>query len=224
MVRQDLKEQVAEATILFWKKGLSTGRDGGDISIRDPASGFVYVCPQTNKSYQIRNWGDVKAQDIAVVDLSGNVMDKSNGMLPTVEIPMHLLIYQKRPEIGAIIHTHAVYSSAFAITGRNIPLALAESAVYASGEILCAEYGKVGSRDLAEKVLSALGTEKKAALLRNHGAVCIGKDLEDAFIVSDFVENTAYVTILAHALGKIIEIRKEDILDDSLNYLWDELR
>lgn len=223
MIQRALKEQVAHATRLFWKKGLSTGRDGGDVSLRDPGSGMIYICPQTNKDYQIANWGEVKADDIAVIDEKGNVVDTSHGMLPTVEAPMHLLIYRSRPEINAIIHSHAVYSSAFAITGQDIPLTLAESAVYASGEVICARYGKVGSRELAENVVHALGEKRKAAILRNHGAVCVGRDLEDAFIVSDFLENTAKVVILGKILGEVITIKAEDIFDDSLASLASEL-
>ncbi len=216
MIKRTLKEQVAQATRLFWQKGLSTGRDGGDVSLRDPEAGLIYVGPRTDKNYQIANWGEVKGDDIAVIDEEGKVADASHGRLPTVEAPMHLLIYRSRPEINAIIHSHAVYSSAFAVTGQNIPLTLAESAVYASGEVICAKYGKVGSRELAENVVMALGKKKKAALLRNHGAVCVGTDLEDAFIVSDFLENTAKVVILGRILGQVIPIKTEDIFDDSL--------
>lgn len=214
-IKHELKEQVARATRLFWEKGLTPGHDSGDTSLRDQETGYVYICPRPNERLRIPNWGVITPDDIVVIDMNGNVVEETD-LLPTVEAPMHLHIYRARPEVNAIIHSHAVWSSAFAITGKNIPLTLAEQHLFLGGEIVCAEYGKVGSIELAENVVKALGKDKMAALMRNHGAVCVGRDFEEAFIVADFLEKSAQTTILGNTLGALITREPDGILDESL--------
>lgn len=214
-VKPNLKEEVAKATRLFWEKQLTPGQDSGDTSLRDPETGYIYICPRPDERLKIPNWGVIKADDIVVIDWSGKIIDGVN-LLPTVEAPMHLHIYQARPEINAIVHSHAVWSSAFAVTGKNIPLILAEQSLFLGGEVVCAEYGKVASEQLAQNVVKALGKNKMAALMRNHGAVCVGKDFEEAFIVSDFLEKGAQVALFGNILGKLIVRRPDEILDESL--------
>ena len=86
----------------------------------------------------------------------GKLVDDS-GLLPTVEAPMHLAIYRARPDVNAIVHSHAVWSSTFAVTGKNIPLILSEQSLRLGGEVICAAYGKVGSEEIARNIVAALG-------------------------------------------------------------------
>jgi L-fuculose-phosphate aldolase len=72
---------------------------------------------------------------------------------------MHLLIYKTRRNVNAIVHSHAVWSSAFAVTGRSIPLVLAEQSLRLGGEVRCADYGRVGSDELADNIVKALGMD-----------------------------------------------------------------
>jgi len=216
MLRQDLREEVARATRLFWEKDLSPGQDSGDTSLRDPETGFIYICPRPKPGVlRIPNWGMIEPKHIVVIDIKGNVQDDS-GLEPTVESPMHLAIYKARPDVNAIVHSHAVWSSAYAVTGKNIPLILAEQSLRLGGEVLCAGYGKVGSDELAANIVKALGKNKYAALMMNHGAVCLGGTFEEAFIVSDFLEKGAKVALLGTILGPLITREAGDILDPRL--------
>lgn len=215
-IRQELREEVAAATRLFWDKGLTPGRDAGDTSLRDVETGLIYICPRPKANVlKIPNWGMIKAEHISVVDPDGNVVDDS-GLLPTVEAPMHLAIYQARPDVNAIVHSHAIWSSAFAVTGKNIPLILAEQSLRLGGEVVCAAYGKVGSKEIAKNIVAALGKNKMAALMQNHGAVALGINFEEAFIASDFLEKGAQVAILGGMLGPLVVRKPDEILDDSL--------
>jgi L-fuculose-phosphate aldolase len=215
-IKQDLKEDVAAATRLFWEKGLTPGRDAGDISVRDVETGLIYICPRPKPNVlRIPNWGMIKAEHMVVIDLEGKVIDDS-GLLPTVEAPMHLAIYRARPDVNAIVHSHAIWSSAFAVTGKNIPLILAEQSLRLGGEVVCAAYGKVGSEELARNIVQALGKDKMAALMQNHGAVALGVNLEEAFIASDFLEKGAQVAILGGTLGPLVVRKPDEILDESL--------
>lgn len=215
-VRQDLREEVAAATRLFWEKGLTPGRDAGDTSLRDAETGLIYICPRPKPSVlRIPNWGMIKAEHMVVIDPDGKVVDDS-GLLPTVEAPMHLAIYKARPDVNAIVHSHAVWSSAFAVTGKNIPLILAEQSLRLGGEVICAAYGKVASDEIARNIVAALGKNKMAALMQNHGAVALGINFEEAFIASDFLEKGAQVALLGGILGPLVVRKPDEILDDSL--------
>ena len=215
-IKQELKEEVAAATRLFWEKGLTPGSDAGDTSLRDVETGLIYICPRPKPNVlKIPNWGMIKAKHIVVIDPDGRVVDDS-GLLPTVEAPMHLAIYKARPDVNAIVHSHAIWSSAFAVTGKNIPAILAEQSLHLGGEVFCAAYGKVGSQELARNIVAALGKDKMAALMQNHGAVALGANFEEAFISSDFLEKGAQVAILGGLLGPLIVRKPDEILDESL--------
>lgn len=214
-IKNYLKEEVARATRLFWEKGLTPGLDSGDTSLKDADAGLIYICPRPSDTLRIPNWGVIKAEDIVVINLDGETVEDTS-ILPTVEAPMHVEIYKARPDVNVIVHSHAVWSSAFAIAGRSIPLTLAEQALFLGGEVVCAEYGKVASMELARNVVKALGKDKMAAIMRNHGAVCVGRDFGEAFAVCDFLEKGAQTTILGSLLGKLISLNPDEILDDSL--------
>jgi len=199
-MKQALKEQLAEAARVFWSKGLSTGFDAGDVSLRDPETNYVYICPRPGKILKsIPNWGIMEAKYTVVLDLDGNLLE-DNGVYPTVEAPMHLAIYKHRSDINAIVHSHAVNTCAFAVVGKDIPMMLDESH-HLGKAILCAPYGKVGSQELADNIVNALGKENKVALLRRHGAAVCGSSIEEAFIISDFTEKLANVVLLSKILN-----------------------
>jgi L-ribulose-5-phosphate 4-epimerase len=213
VIKQQLKEEVAAGCKIFWGKRLSPGRDAGDLSLRDPETGLIYICPMATEEFRIDHWGVVTADDIVVIDIDGKKVDQS-PIHATIEAPMHLYIYRGRQECNAIVHSHGEWTCAFAAVGRNIPAVLSESA-FIGGEIICAEYGKVGSLLLAENIAKALGKNKKAALMKNHGAVALGRDLREAFAVSDFLEKQAMTVIRASSLGKLIQLDMSAIKDES---------
>ena len=216
MISKKLKKEIAEATLLFWKKGLSAGRDAGDTSLRDPETNLIYICPQPTEKLKIRNWGTITSNQIVVININNEVVDGSN-LLPSVEAPMHIAIYKASPEINAIIHSHAVWSTVFAITGKNIPLVDAEMDEFLGGEVICAEYAEVATEELAGNVIKALGKNNFAALMRNHGAVCIGRDFEEAFTVSDFLEKSAKTVLFGNLLGGLIAHNKLEYTPDRKN-------
>ena len=120
-VSMEMKKKTLEATYRFYDMGLTTSRDSGDLSIRDPETGLIYIDPRPNKNFQIvPNWRSITIDDIVVCDIDGNMIDQgaTGDKLPTVEVPMHLAIYRARPETGAIIHSHAACSRQPAMTSR----------------------------------------------------------------------------------------------------------
>ena len=205
-------KMVVEYTHKLVDSGLSTSLDSGDLSYRDPKSGLIYIDPRPSEDLEIKNWKVITSEDIVVIDIDGNILNPEANRFPTVEWPMHLAIYRARADINAIVHSHALYSSVFAICKENIPSLLAEQELYVGGTVVCAEYAAVGSQKLADNILAALGN-RKAALLQNHGAIYIGDTLEDAFIVAEYTEKGAQTVILARAMGgKLVPLDTENLI------------
>ena len=214
-IRQEYKEAVAQATMVFWEKDLTGGGDGGDVSLLDPIDDLIYILPRPNEDLPIPDWSVIRSEHVVVMDRKGNLLE-DNGLLPTVEYPTHLHIYDARKDCRAIVHSHGQWSSVFAITGRSIPVCLAEQALYLGGEAVCAEYGQVGSEDLGEKIVVALGDTRYTALMRNHGAVAIGSSLDEALMRAILLEKGAQTTLFGMLLGNPIELKMDNILDDCL--------
>jgi len=199
-VKEFWKEELAVWTRKFYEVGLSTGRDSGDVSLRDPDTGLIYLNPKPSEKLKVPNWGVIKAEDMVVMDVEGNYAEETD-ILPTIEAPMHFYLYKARPEINAIVHSHAVWSTSFAAARKDIPMVVYEFN-FAGGQVKCAEYAKAGTEELARNVLDVMGPNSKAALMANHGAVALGSDMRDAFNVAQYLEKMAQVAIFAFILGE----------------------
>ena len=120
LVKDDFRQLALDNSYLFYDKGLSPTRDSGDLSIRDPETGLIYISPRPDKNFRIHNWRSIDIDDIVVMDIDGNIIETGAGRFPTVEAPMHLAIYKARPEIHAIIHSHALYTGCLLYTSRCV--------------------------------------------------------------------------------------------------------
>ena len=112
----------------------------------------------------------------------------------------HMAVYAARPDVGAVIHTHSVYASAFAVAGAPIPCVLDEQVIALGGTIEVAEYGASASQALADNAVRALGN-RAAVLLRHHGVLGVGADVDEAVAVVDLVERVAKVRVLSLRIG-----------------------
>ncbi len=168
---------------VFFHKAIPPPKTARDINI-GICRAIGYICPKPGRNVVITDWGVIRADDIVVIDMDGGIVSSTNGLLPTIEYKMHLAIYRARPEIGAIIHAHAAGSGIFAIAGMDIPMVNAEM-YNIGGSVPCAEFGKAGSDDLADKIVRALGADKRGALLKSHGTVALGVDIQDAFYCAE---------------------------------------
>jgi len=187
-----LKMEIVEAGKRMLRKGLVIGASG-NISIRISGEDQIVITPS-----QIE-YDKIGVNDIVVVDFKKNVLEGDRS--PSVETGMHIGVYETRPNVGAIVHTHSVYASAIASLGKTIPPFLDDIVLMLGGEIEVAEYGMPGSKELAENAVRALG-KKNAVLLANHGALSCGKNLEGAFVNAELVERAAKIFILSSLLGK----------------------
>ncbi len=184
------KEYLIEAGKKMLHSGL-TVETWGNISVRDPETGLIYLTP-SGMPYE-----SLREDDIVVMDIDGNRIEGERR--PTIEYAMHLGIMKKRPDVNAVIHTHPIYSQVFALLHETIPPVIDEAAQVLD-EVRVTEYALPGSLEMAENVISALGNSS-ACLVANHGAVGVGKDMDTAFKVCKVLEMTAQIYYMARGIG-----------------------
>jgi len=212
-INPELKMEVAQSGPLLIEKGLSPGRDFGDTSLRDRETGLIYILPRPSPRQPICDWNQVTVDDVAIININGEIVGDPD-VLPTIETPMHLRIYQARPEVNGIVHSHGEWSSIFAALRLSIP-AVTLDALETIGveEIRCAAYARIATKELGDNVVEALGTKSKAALMANHGAVCIGTSLNEAFLVAYLLEKLSMQVAFGKILGHPIPITWKDFGD-----------
>jgi L-ribulose-5-phosphate 4-epimerase len=124
---------------------------------------------------------------------------------PSVDLPHHLYLYRKMPEIDAVIHTHSNYATAFAAVGKPIPLCLTAIADEFGQEIPCAPYIDNEGDHIGEAIIKYRG-RAPAILLGNHGVFAWGKDPFAALKAAVMVEDVAKTVHLAMQIGDLREI------------------
>ena len=196
------KKLILDSGIKMLHSGL-TVETWGNISARDPESGLIYLTP-SGMRYDMIN-----EDDIIVINENGAIVEGVRK--PTIEKDLHLGIYQHRKDVNAIVHTHPIYSQVFAVLRENIPPVIDEAAQIMGGTVKCAKYGLPGSIELANNCIDVLKDSGYACLLANHGAVCVGKDIDIAFKVAAVLEMTAQIYLLARSIGKPVCLTEKEI-------------
>ncbi len=193
---QSQKRAVAQTARRMAEMGLATGASG-NVSVRLPpyeTTGLLAITPSG------RRYSELSDNDVVVVGF--DVEPVEGELAPSSESLMHVAAYRARPDVGAMIHTHGVYSTVAAVAGLEIPPIIDEMVVAIGGAIRVSEYAFPGTKELADNVCSALG-ERNAALIRSHGAVGVGTDLDEALDVCALTERVAQVFVLSSLLGKV---------------------
>jgi L-fuculose-phosphate aldolase len=198
------KKAVLEAAQRMSEKGFVVGT-AGNISMRLGKSGGKELMAITPTS---RYYDTIGVDDIAVVDFEGQRVE--GEFSPSVEMKLHIGVYKARKKVNAVIHSHPVLSSAFAVAGMEIPPIIEDQVTYLGGGIKVADYAISGSEDLVKNALAALGP-RNAVILANHGAVCVGKDMREAFTNLEMLEKTAKIYLWVLSIGKLTPIPAESL-------------
>lgn len=154
-------------------------------------------------------------ESMIVCDLDGNVVDGSYS--PSSDTASHAYIYRNMPEVFGVVHTHSTYATAWAAIGENIPCGLTMMGDEFGGSVPVGPFRLIGSEAIGQGVVETLRKYPKspAVLMQNHGPFVIGKDAESAVKAAAMTEEVAKTMWAARQIGKIIDIKKEDI--NSLN-------
>ena len=203
-----------EAVLATAKQMLAEGLvegTSGNISGRLEA-GLVCVTPSSVP------YDTMTLDDLVIVDMKGTVVEGTRP--PTTEKDLHLAALRRYPELGAVIHTHAVYATMFALAHEPIPAVIEEVVVYLGGDVECCEYKGTGTAELGEEVAGHLA-DRGAALLANHGLVTCGPSPEKALRNAALAERTAKIVWGARSMGATIHPLPDKVNRDMAGvYRW----
>ena len=127
-------------------------------------------------------------EDMVKVDIE--TLKYEGDQKPTSEKGLHAAVYQRRPEIGAVIHTHAKYCCVFAAANQDMPIEDREGQKIFGTSVKLAGYGLPGSKALMKHTANALG-DNFGCIMANHGMLACGSDLEKAFNNCQMLEQCA---------------------------------
>jgi L-fuculose-phosphate aldolase len=176
---------------LLHQTGLVAAMDG-NLSVR-LENGNILSTPT------LMSKGLIEADDLVIVDSDGSRLNGSRDV--SSEIAMHVLIYRKRPDIGAVVHAHPPTATGFAAAGLALDRALCAELIVTLGSVPLASYETPGTPELAE-ALAPLVADHDAILMANHGVVTYGVDLLNAYMNMETVEHFAKIALVAHQLGR----------------------
>jgi len=193
----ELKVQVIQAGLRLIKEGLVT-RTWGNVSVR-AGENHMLITPSGRK------YEDLTIDDIVEVNI--HTSEYGGSIRPSSEHMLHSEIYRTRPEINAVIHTHQMNASTCAAARREVPPILDDMAQIIGTTVRVAPYALPSTRKIVKGTVKAL-KGRMAALMANHGAVCIGRDLSEAFDVCQVLEKACKAFIEAEFLGGAKSINK----------------
>jgi L-fuculose-phosphate aldolase len=192
----ELKNEFIKTSREAYTRGLISG-SGGNLSVRIPGAKQILIKPSE---------ASLREPRLLIIDFKGNVIEGIGK--PSIERFLHLGIYTVRSDVEAVIHTHSPAATAFAVVGKEIPMVTAPASIILRRCPLIG-YAPPGSKRLAEYVVSTFrDTSVKTALLQNHGAIAVGKNLTDALNNADLLEDTAKIALLAFQIGRPKQIPK----------------
>jgi L-fuculose-phosphate aldolase len=146
---------------------------------------------------------------LVVTDLQGKKLKGSAD--PSSEILMHLVVYEDRPDVNAVVHAHPPTATGFAVAGIPLDRAVLAEVVTTLGSVPIAEYGTPSTRELADAVRRYVKAHD-GLLLANHGALTVGADLMAAYYKMETIEHFARISLVARLLGREHVLSREEVL------------
>ncbi len=130
----------------------------------------------------------------------------------STEYKIHLYAYQKRKEVNAVVHCHPVYATAFALLGEGLNKHYLPEVLLTIGKVPLCKYATPSTKQVSES-LEPYINYSWAMLLQNHGAITLGKNLDDAYFKMEKLEQAAKIILLAKSAGKPRELSSKNITD-----------
>lgn len=193
------RKDLVDYSKLLYDKGMLAGSDG-NISIKLDDDRIMVTPGGLAK-------GRMAPDDMVIVDINGKHLQGTQKA--TSELLMHLYVYKSRPEIKAIVHSHAPYATSFAVAGVELKEHILPEVVVFIGGIPLTDYAPPGT-DAVPKALERHIEKNNAFLMRNHGLLTIGHTLEQAYNRHEIVEHYARIVHLARQLGNVDTLPSDD--------------
>lgn len=205
-----LKNELIQYSKLCGAAGFVKAYDG-NLSVRTKKNYILSTASKTNKSI-------IKPADLVKCDLKGKKLSGKRQL--STELKLHLYIYSKRKDVNAVIHTHPIYITSYAAAGKKLPANILPEVYMQFGSIPLAPYA-APSTDEVPASIEPFVMECNAVILSNHGLVAYGKTIEEAYYITQKLEQYAQICFNAKLLGgaKAItaaQLKKLDALKDTV--------
>jgi len=185
----DLRQQLADALAMLERAEVIDFN--GHMSCRLPGTDHILI----NSGKSVRS--AITVADIIAIDMQGKPVD--GDVVPPMEFHIHTEIYRRRPDVNAVAHTHPLWSTLFSMVGERVQPVTMQAAVMGPVQFFD-KTASINEKGLAEELAAALGPHR-VAMLKSHGAVVVGADVVEAFVLAIYLEETARRQYLARALG-----------------------
>jgi L-ribulose-5-phosphate 4-epimerase len=182
------KKQVVDSAQSLTHKGYLMAT-GGNLSMRISGQNAFAITP-SNYDYML-----MTPQDICILDFGLNVIE--GALKPSVESAMHAGIYQSRGDVNAVVHTHQVYASALSLIDAPIPALFDEQARFLGRTVDIIPYAPSGTSTLAKTIAKHIKNHNNAFIMKNHGALIFGHDMERAVHNVEILEKCSLAYLLA---------------------------
>ena len=195
---RSFKQQIVQTAQRLTEQGYLMAT-GGNLSVRIPGQAAFAVTPS--------NFDYLKMQpdDVCILDFDLHVLEGEH--IPSVESGLHAGIYQTRVDVNAVVHTHQVYASALALINAPIPALFDEQVRFLGRSVEIIPYAPSGTGLLKNAIVKHIRNHHNAYIMRNHGALCFGHDVERAAHNVEILEKCALAYLLAlcseRPVGKI---------------------
>jgi L-fuculose-phosphate aldolase len=192
------------AIVTFGKKLLAaqlTTGSGGNLSIYNRQQGLVAVKPSGI------DYLEMQPEDVVVTTPQGEIVE--GHLNPSSELRFHLALYQHRPDVNAVVHTHQVYATTLACLNWELP-AVHYLVGFSGDKVPLAPYATFGTQELAENIVRSIGPYN-ACLMANHGLVTVGRTIEAAFAVAEELELVARLYYQARCIGEPVILSQEEM-------------
>ena len=206
-----VRHQIISIGHRLWQQGMMPGGDG-NISARIKPRMVLITASGVSK-------GALTNDDIIVLDAEQKRLGGKGE--PSTEIDLHMLAYQLRNDVNAVVHAHPPFATALSSAGIELPYDLLPEVAIKIGRIPTAPFALPSTGDVA-KVAGDYIKKYNAFLLEKHGAVALGRNLQEAFMRMELVEHLARVTFYVKLLGKYEPISPQDI--EKLEKLGEKFR
>lgn len=195
-----VKKEIVDTGRRMYDNGYIAALDG-NISVR--ISGDRILATPTGCCK-----GELRTEDLVLLDLNGNQVQGS--LKPSSEIKMHLVAYNRRRDVNAVVHGHPPFATAFAVSGISLERCVLPEIVTTMGAVPKAPYATPSTTEVPDSVRE-LVEKSDSMLLQNHGVLCLGSTLKEAYFRMETVEHYAKIYYYALNLGGINYLDQKDV-------------
>ena len=191
-MKNDMIEKIVNTAHHIYNKDMILGK-AGNISIIDENREYVYITASGT------DFKSLKYEDVLKVKLDDLSYESNYGKVPSMETSLHIGVYNNRLDVNSVVHVHSPYATAFAFSDKK--LRQLEGFGEITGEYVAeVEYYTPGSKKLAKYASETLKNED-AVLLKNHGIITTGKDIDEATLLCEYIEGIAKTQYITHVLN-----------------------